>query len=175
MITSKLIVSLFIATAVMAGHAAFAQTPSLSAKLEAARVVTSVEGKDVRSAADSVKPGDVVEYSATYANAGTAAVSNVLAVVPVPVGTTFVVDSASPGNAQASVDGKTFAAMPLKRTVKLADGKLREELVPALEYRAVRWNIANLQAKKDAVVRLRVQINPPVLTAATAIAATANK
>lgn len=177
MVNSRICAIVLIAFASSAGQMAWAQTPPLNAKLEAARIVVAA-GKEVRSAADQAEPGDVVEYRATYANSGVVSVANVLATVPVPPGTTFIVGSAAPGNAQASTDGKIFAPMPLKRSVKLADGTLREELVPGSEYRAVRWEIQSLQAQKNAVVHLRVFINPPVsasVTSASALAAIATK
>ena len=143
----------------------------LSARLDATRIDLA-DGKTSRVPAARAVPGDLVEYRATYSNNGKASIADVLAVIPVPVGTTFVAGSASPSSGvQASADGgQTFAPIPLKRIVKGADEKLHEELVPLAEYRVLRWRIAALAAEKDTFVSLRVQFDPPV---AAAVAATA--
>jgi uncharacterized repeat protein (TIGR01451 family) len=46
------------------------------------------------------KPGDVLQYSATYRNTGAAAAAKLLATVPVPPGTTFIAASAEPAQAR---------------------------------------------------------------------------
>ena len=79
--------------------------------------------------------------------------------MPVPVGTTFIADSAQPAQAQASTDSIRFAPMPLMRTVKQPDGKERQEAVPLAEYRALRWEIGTLAAGGSAVVSLRARID----------------
>lgn len=123
--------------------------------------VNRVDGNDDKvslKSATTAKPGDVLEYSATYFNGGKAAVERVQAVVPVPLGTVLLAGSAKPVNPHATVDGVNFSAMPLKRVVKLPDGKSREELVPLSEYRALRWPIGAIAASQNAVVSLRVQV-----------------
>lgn len=138
---------------------ALAQAPSVTSALTASRVEL-VDGKSVLKPAAKVKPGDVLEYSATYVNAGKTAVERVQATLPIPAGTALLADTAKPANAQASTDSLKFAAMPLKRIVKSADGTSREKLVPLADYRALRWEIGTLAAGKDAVVSLRVRVDP---------------
>ena len=128
-----------------------------TSKLTVSHIDTS-DDKAAPKLAASAKPGDVLEYSASYFNGGKAAVERVQAVVPVPPGTILLANSAKPANPQATVDGINFSATPLKRTVKLPDGKSREELVPLSEYRALRWPIGTIAASQNMVVSLRVQI-----------------
>lgn len=128
-----------------------------TSKLTVNRVDVS-DDKTPLKPASNAKPGDVLEYSASYSNAGKAAVERVQAVVPVPLGTVLLADSAKPANPQATVDGINFSATPLKRVVKLPDGKSREELVPLSEYRALRWPIGTIAASQSVVVSLRVQV-----------------
>jgi uncharacterized repeat protein (TIGR01451 family) len=144
------------------GQAVLAQASPVSSQLLAQRV-EMVAGKPVLKAAGDGKPGDVLQYSATYRNTGAAAAAKLLATVPVPPGTTFIAASAQPAQAQASTDGNTFAPMPLTRLVKQADGSTRKEPVPLADYRALRWEIGTLPAGATTVVSLRVSIDSPAV------------
>jgi uncharacterized repeat protein (TIGR01451 family) len=153
-----------LAAGLVLAQLAAAQTPAVSSTLAASRVET-VAGKEVLTRADSGKPGDLVEYSGTYRNAGGKPVDKLMATVPVPTGTTFVAGSATPARAQASTDGAHFAPMPLMRSVRQADGGFRQEPVPLSEYRYLRWELGTLAGGADAVVKLRVQIDSTAATA----------
>ena len=123
--------------------------------------VSTIEAGDEKTPpkpATTAKPGDVLEYSASYSNAGKTSVERVQAVIPIPPGTVLLADSAKPASPQATVDGVSFSATPLKRVVKLADGKSREELVPLSEYRALRWPIGTIAPSQNVVVSLRVKV-----------------
>ena len=142
------------------GQVALAQSPTVSSQLLAQRVEL-VEGKAVLKPAAEGRPGDILQYSGTYRNGGTAPVDKLQATVPVPAGTTFIAGSAEPAQAQASTDGTRFAPMPLVRSVRQPDGSERKEPVPLAEYRALRWDIGTLAAGRSAVVSLRVRIDAP--------------
>lgn len=131
-----------------------------------AQRVDMVAGKPVLSPASEGKPGDVLQYSATYRNTAATPAAKLLATLPVPPGTTLVQASAEPTQAMASTDGNTFAPMPLTRMVKQADGSTRKEPVPLTEYRALRWDIGALPSGASAVVSLRVRIDAPVVALA---------
>lgn len=146
------------ALSLLLANLAFAQGPAVTSTLQ----VHKVDAAGVTQAgqlAEAGKPGDVVEYVGTYRNTGTTAAGKLLATIPVPVGTTFVAGSATPSAAQASTDGVRFAAMPLLRTVRQADGSTRQEPEPLSAYRFVRWDVGTLAAGRDAVVRMRVRID----------------
>jgi uncharacterized repeat protein (TIGR01451 family) len=147
------------------GHAVWAQASPVSSQLLAQRV-DMVAGKPVLKPAGDGKPGETLQYSATYRNTGTAAAAKLLATVPVPPGTTFIAASAEPAQAQASTDGTTFAPIPLTRLVKQADGSTRKEPVPLADYRALRWEIGTLAAGATTVVSLRTRIDAPVVASA---------
>lgn len=140
--------------------AALAQGSNVTSTLLAQRVET-VDGKAVLKPASQVKPGEVIEYSSTYRNAGSSSVDKLMATLPVPAGATFIAGSAEPAKAQASVDGAVFAPMPLMRTVRQPDGSERKVPVPLAEYRALRWEVGALASGRSAVVSLRVQIDQP--------------
>ena len=118
----------------------------------------SKEGKETLEPADKAKPGDVIQYEAVYRNAGSAAVQGLQATVPVPEGLTFIAGSARPAGAQASLDGKSFEAIPLMREVKKIDGTTVKQAVPLAEYRALRWSIDLLEAGKNVSVQLRAEV-----------------
>jgi uncharacterized repeat protein (TIGR01451 family) len=137
--------------------AAQQQSNPLVTQLEARKVVRGADGKETFAAADNAKPGDVIEYVATYRNTGKQPIRNLDATLPIPHNTEFVPGSANPASAQASVDATNFAAMPLKRTT-VKDGKTVEALVPVRDYRALRWHAAELPADKSATYIARVKV-----------------
>jgi uncharacterized repeat protein (TIGR01451 family) len=124
------------------------------------RVVTDPSGKESLASADTARPGDVLEYVASYHNQGPSVAHGLVATLPLPVGTEWVSEEAHPSATLASLDGNSFSAIPLKRTVRLADGSSRQELVPLREYRALRWAPTDLGASGDYSVSARVKITP---------------
>ena len=125
--------------------------------LEAKRI-TVERGQEVRVSADKAKPGEVIEYVATYKNTGSAPVTGVLATLPVPSGLEFLPKTASPQRLEASLDGVKYAPVPLTRKVKRADGKEEVREVPAAEYRSLRWNVGALAPKQSVNVRARMKV-----------------
>lgn len=130
--------------------------------------VTTEGGKEVLVRADIAKPGDVLEEVATYRNVSKAAVRKVEATLPVPPNTELVLASVKPGNAKASVDGKTFANLPLKRKVRNANGVEVEQPVPLSEYRFLRWYPGDMapEASLSFTARFKVADSAPLAAAA---------
>ncbi len=137
--------------------------------LTAHRIMVS-QGKEARLPAEQAKPGDVIEYRATYTNHGGSAVRDLQATLPVPAGLEYLPKTASPVKLLASLDGKSFAPTPLTRRVKLANGKTELREVPASEYRALRWSIGALGANADRTVVARMRV-APLETVATVVPA----
>lgn len=131
---------------------------TVQVRLTAHRIVKDAKGAETFQVAEQIKPGEFVEYRAVYHNDGDSGVAKLLATVPIPAGTEFVAGTASPSGAMASLDGKTYAPMPLKRTVRLSDGREVIREVPASEYRFLRWSLGNLGSHKEQVVRTRVRV-----------------
>ncbi len=136
----------------------------VEAKLSAS-IVRMVGNKEVLELADKAKPGDVIEYSAVYRNPSKP-VKDVLATLPVPQGMEYIAGSAAPKTVMASLEGKTFAAMPLKRQVKLADGKTVEQLVPYSEYRFLQWKLGDMANKASFKVSARMRVSAAPTSAA---------
>jgi uncharacterized repeat protein (TIGR01451 family) len=139
-------------------RAAVTNDSPLVVKLER-RKVQLVAGKELLQTAETAKPGDVLEEIATYTNRSSAPLAGVEATLPVPANTQLVPSSVNPPNARASVDGVTFSPMPLRRTVRLADGTAVEREVPAGEYRFLRWYPGKLDAKQSLAFGARFRVN----------------
>jgi uncharacterized repeat protein (TIGR01451 family) len=126
--------------------------------LTAHRIVQK-DGHEALESADKASPGEVVEYRATYRNDGAERVKQLAATLPIPAGMEYT-GAAEPRATLGSLDGTTFAPLPLKRRVKLADGREVEQTVPAAEIRWLRWSIATLEPKAERTVRARVRVTP---------------
>lgn len=123
------------------------------------RVVAQADGSETLAQAKQVKPGDRVEYAATYRNPGKLSIKNVQATLPIPADTMqYIPYSASPTQVYASVNGKDFAPMPLMRVVTQPDGTQRKLPVPVSEYRYLRWNLGDLEAGKSRTVKARMRV-----------------
>lgn len=147
---------------------AYAAEP-VSNTLVVHRIVLQAGGAETVDSAATARPGDVLEYVADFHNDGASTARGLTATLPLPAGTEFVPGSQHPAQVQASLDGTTFAPLPLKHWVKAADGGSHEELVPTREYRFLRWAPADLKAHADLSVSARVTI------AAAAAATAANQ
>ncbi len=154
----RILTTLLLWTLVLAGtHALAADADQVAVTLRAFQVVTA--GKDVRLVPTTqAQPGDVIEYQVTYHNAGKVAAKQVKATLPVPEGgMAYLEGSAAPTGLQASLDGTTFAAAPLKRDV-VRNGRRQQETVPPAEYRFLRWDLGDLAAGQSVTVSSRMRL-----------------
>lgn len=145
------------ATVVHAAPAAAQPSDPIETRLEARKVVAAADGKEGFAAADAARPGDVIEYTATYRNVGKQAVRNLEATLPIPANTELVAASAVPAATRASSDARTFDSFPLKRKVKRAGVEV-EEALPLSEYRALRWSAGDLAPGRSVSFRARVRV-----------------
>ncbi len=131
-----------------------------------AQKVTQEKGREVLVSALEAKPGEVIEYRATYTNRGTEPVREVWATLPIPAGLEFMPPSAAPAKLLASLDGKAYAPTPLMRREQTPAGieVLRE--VPASEYRFLRWSLGTMPAKQSRTVSARARVAPVAVAAA---------
>ena len=142
------------------------QADNLSIDLVAQRVEQKPDGSEFLHSSEKAKPGDIIEYAATYKNQSKGSISNLQPVLPIPLGTEYISASARPAPVAASLDGKKFSTIPLIRKVKQPDGKLQEQEVPIAEYRALKWSVKELSAGKTTTVSARVHVtnSPQVAT-----------
>ncbi|MGJ7491357.1 hypothetical protein [Variovorax sp. ZT4R33] len=150
---------------------AAAAPSAIAVELQQHKVVKAADGKEQLLDAASVKPGDVLEYTATYTNKAGKPVSGLVADLPIPEGLEYLPRSAKPGATlvKAAVKDGEFAAEPLMR--KARDGKA--EPVPYSDYRALRWTLGQLPAGGVASVSARAKVEvvvPPAPKTASASA-----
>ena len=142
-----------------------AQKPDVESVLTAKKVEIGADKKEVLAEAKTVKPGDVIEYVVTYSNKGKNGVRDLAATLPIPADTEFLRNTNKPGATRAALADGKFAAIPLKRKVKLPSGKEEEIEVPFSEYRALQWSLGELAAGKSVVVSARVRVSDAPVTA----------
>ncbi len=155
--------------AVLAAVASFApasaQTDNPVHVALTAQRVTVVNGRETFAPADKAKPGEVLVYRATCSNDGKETVHSVMATLPIPAGLEYLPRTAAPAVVQASLDGKTFAPVPLVRRVRGADGREVVQEVPASEYRFLRWSVGTLAPKAARTVTARARVAPAQVAA----------
>ena len=132
-----------------------------------ARRVAVVDGKETLTPADQASPGDVIEYRAEYRNAGANAVKQLAATLPVPSGMEYLPQAGGVRAQLASLDGRTFEAIPLKRKVRLTNGREVVREVPLSEYRYLRWTLGTLASRQSRTVSARVRVTPLPMAAVT--------
>lgn len=126
---------------------------TLKMELTANKVVKSANGKVSYLPVRTASAGTVIQYKATYTNTVNQNINDLAVTLPIPANMTFT-GEVYPTSAQASVDGKNYADMPLMRKV---NGKVTN--IPLSEYRSIRWNIKMLPARKSADVSLNTIID----------------
>jgi uncharacterized repeat protein (TIGR01451 family) len=149
--------ALALALACVAAQAAYAQSGVVQTRLEAHKVERAADGRETLGDAQAARPGDVIEYTATYRNTGKQPVRNLEATLPIPPNTEYVAGTAQPAQAKASIDAHAFGVLPLTRHA-VRDGKPVEEAVPVSEYRYLRWYPNELEPGKSVSFSARVRV-----------------
>ena len=126
--------------------------------MEVKKVVKGDDGKEMLLSADQAKPGDILQYTATYTNKTNKSWRDLEATIPIPTYTEYVPASSRPAGAKASLDGQSFQSIPLRRKVKQADGKEVTQLIPYGEYRALRWFVGKLSENQELKFSTRVKL-----------------
>jgi len=135
----------------------------LRVTLVAQKVVLGADGKEQLQPAERAFPGEIVQYDAHYTNVSERLLMRVAPTLPIPRGMAYVPASALPAPDTASLDGKTFEPIPIKRKVTLPNGETEEREVPPTEYRALRWSVGDLDAgtATNVVARVRLLATTP--------------
>ena len=138
---------------------AVAQTPqNVVVTMEVKKVAKGEDGKETMLSAEQAKPGDILQYTATYANKTKKIWRDLEATIPIPTYTEYVPGSSRPAGAKASLDGQKFQSIPLRRKVTQADGKELTQLVPYGEYRSLRWFTGKLMENQELKFSTRVKV-----------------
>jgi uncharacterized repeat protein (TIGR01451 family) len=157
-------------------HSAFARDAGAQVEgtLNQSRIVM-VNGKETSTSAEKVSPGDLLEYKVRYVNRGAGPAKNLVVTLPIPQGLELAPTTDTPRAALASLDGQKFETMPIKRLVKQADGKEVLQEVPQSQYRALRWQVDQLDAGKTANFSARAKVESLATPAASTAAPLASK
>jgi len=140
------------------------KTENLSISLQARKVLKLTDGQERLILSKRAFPGELIQYDVHVVNQGIKPLNNVSPMIPIPKGMVFVPKSAKPAPAEASLDGRSFHPIPLKRMTTLANGETKEVLVPSTEYRALRWHLGSMAAGKEITISARtrlVSVNNP--------------
>lgn len=122
-------------------------------ELSSYKVITGADGKVEKVSAEQGSPGDVLEYVFYIKNEDPAAIYNLNPIIPIPEGTTVIQSSISPQkNYKVSVNGRDFLDYPIKKD---------NVAVPMGDYKAVSWEIPQLNEGMEANLKLQVKINSP--------------
>ena len=111
----------------------------------------------------SAAPGDIVQYTLSYANRGDEAAKDAVIDDPIPKGTSFIASSAIAPGAEvtfSSDGGKTFAT-PVKLTyeIRLPSGQADQRIATPGEYTHIRFTIKQVPAGASGSVAFRVRVN----------------
>jgi uncharacterized repeat protein (TIGR01451 family) len=108
--------------------------------------------------AKKVKPGEVIEYQATYKNVGSGQLKGIVATIPVPKEMEYQAPNKLTSRPLlASVDGKKFAPYPLSRIIQKDNLAITVE-VPLKEYRGLQWHIQKLDANEAMVIKMQAKV-----------------
>lgn len=153
----QLLLALMLSASLAVKAQPVASAGGVESKLEVSKVVVK-EGKEQLEPASAAKPGDILQYVASYTNKGRAGVSNLEATLPIPSNTELIIESIKPPGAKASTGGSVFSEVPLKRKVRQTNGAEFEQVVPAREYRSLRWYPGALAAGATVSFTARVKV-----------------
>jgi len=131
---------------------------NLLSELSAYKVKVFKDGRTVLEKAERAHPGDIIEYQLTYKNSGRTTIRSLTPVLPIPEGMVFIPDTTNAIRLVASLDGKSYSEVPIKREVKDDDGNVELVAVPLEEYRFLKWFIVELKSEKDVLLKARMQV-----------------
>lgn len=140
---------------------ASADEAPLESRLEVVNVIQGDDGESLKPA-ERIAPGAVLQYSLDYKNASEEAFEAFTILGPIPENTEFLPETQTADRRsvfEAKVEGLDWAQPPVTRYETDAEGILRSVEVPASQYTAVRWRLAEPLAPGDsasAAYRVRV-------------------
>ncbi len=138
-----------------------ADNNAVESRLEVATVVEASEGETLEPAR-TITPGAVLQYSLDYTNRSETGLDGFTIVGPIPENTTFLLETERADRRsvfEAKVEGLDWAQPPITRYETDGDGVVHSVIVPASEYAAVRWRLAEpLEPGGSASAAYRVRV-----------------
>ncbi len=126
----------------------FSTAGVVNANTKVMKILKDSSGRDVAVPANSIKPGDTIEYHTTYVNNGAQQISDLNAMVSLPTGVR-VVSLNSPLPTLATTGGDSY------QTIQ----QVGNTVVVQENYSGLKWNLANLtnNTPQTIVIRAKVQ------------------
>lgn len=121
--------------------------------------IASLQGKEVLTPAETIRPGDMLQYEIVYRIKGQDEVLELLAQLPIPEGMEYVPNSAKPPKVLVSLDGVDFSPLPLPDKFKLVDGQESPEKIPTVKYRTLGWAMRGLAPGDEFTVSARLKVD----------------
>lgn len=152
------------ASAQQQANAVAAEPPVLST-MQALIVDTDDDGNEVFRAAETVDPGQIIEYRIVHKNQSSEALSGFIVTGPIPDGTHYLADSASVEDSslfQVKVPGEDWQGEPAYKTIVKDDGEEERVLADPSEYTGIRWTLTSAlpdEATAEGSYRVRVNTN----------------
>lgn len=123
----------------------------IKTELSSYQIITDKNGTIERVSAEEGSPGDILEYVFYIKNEEKEIIYNLNPIIPIPEGTTMLKESLVPkNNFKVSLNGRDYLEFPIKK-----DGIN----IPLESYRAVMWDIPQLNIEKEIELKLQVKIN----------------
>ena len=160
-----------LATFVFLAALLLASAPALAKpKIELA-ITQTKEVVEVKNGVRTVKmvpakeaaPGEVLEYTLTYSNAGDELARDAVIDDPIPKGSTYLPGSAAGEGVEITFStdgGKSFApAVKLTYEIRLPSGQVEKRTATPSDYTHVRWTAKTIPPGATGKVTFRVRIN----------------
>ena len=124
--------------------ASVAPAPPVVSTMEAVIVDTDEAGSEVFTPAETVDPGQIIEYRIAHLNQSSQALNGFIISGPIPNGTQYVADSASLEEGtlfQVKLLNEDWQGEPAYKTIINEAGEEERVIADPSEYTAIRWNL----------------------------------
>jgi len=121
--------------------------------------IESTAGGEVFVPAETIRPGDLLQYEIVYRIKGEDEVLELLAQLPIPEGMEYVPDSAQPPKVLGSLGGSDFSPLPLPGKNPLPSGPEPSMKIPPVKYRTLGWTMRGLAPGDEFTVSARLRVN----------------
>ena len=135
------------------------ESGAIDVQLTVLKVEPAEGTQEVLVPAETIRPGDVLQYEIVYKIKGQNEVLELLAQFPIPEGMEYVLNSARPTKVLVSLNGIDFSPIPLPDKVKLVDGQEVREKIPVVKYRTLGWAMRGLAPGDEFTVSARLKVD----------------
>ena len=141
------------------------QQPPVISTMEAVIVDTDDDGNEVFRPAETVDPGEIIEYRIAHLNQSSQALSGFTIAGPIPNGTQYVAESASVEDGtlfEVKLPNEDWQSEPAYKTIINEAGEEERVIADPSEYVTIRWSLLEAlpdQSTAESTYRVRVNTN----------------